>query len=151
MEIPESVFIEEAQRIVSAAKEQKFNIRLLGALAFRLHCPKFGYIQKMLDRKFTDIDFAARSKDVHLVRKFFTGMGFAEDIAVSTLYGSGRLIFNDKKTGLHCDIFIDKLDFCHQVVFKDRLDVDPLTIPIAELILERCKLLNNEKISLIRS
>ena len=33
-------------------------LRLLGSLAFRLHCPEYGYLQKQLGRAYTDIDYA---------------------------------------------------------------------------------------------
>ena len=56
-------FIQEARRIVTAAREKKLTLRLLGALAFNYHCPRFNYLQEKLGRVFTDTDFGARSGD----------------------------------------------------------------------------------------
>lgn len=55
-------FVGEAHRIVNAAKNEGVLLRLLGALAFSIHCPKFSYIQQMLGRSFTDIDFGVLQK-----------------------------------------------------------------------------------------
>ncbi len=143
---PEAGFREEARRLSQAAGERGLGLRLVGAMAFRLHCPRFGHFQDALGRVFTDIDFAARSAQSRAIQAFFRDMGYEEDVGVATLFGEGRLLFNDPTTGRHCDVFLDQLDFCHRIVLKDRLDVDPLTIPLAELLLEKMQIVKiNEK------
>ena len=57
-----SDFLEEVHRIMDAAKAEGVLLRLLGALAFHMHCPKFSYMQEMLGRTFSDIDFASYRK-----------------------------------------------------------------------------------------
>jgi len=48
--------------------------------------------------------------------------------------------------GLHIDIFYEKLDFCHVIYWKDRLDVDHPSIPLAEMLLEKMQIVQiNEK------
>ena len=59
----QSDFLEEVNRILDAAKAEGVLLRLLGALAFHIHCPKFSYMQEMLGRTFTDIDFASYKKE----------------------------------------------------------------------------------------
>ncbi|MGD0178154.1 MAG: hypothetical protein ABSC50_15160, partial [Candidatus Bathyarchaeia archaeon] len=56
-------FLDEVHRILDAAKAEDVLLRLLGALAFHMHCPKFSYMQGMLGRTFTDIDFASYRKE----------------------------------------------------------------------------------------
>ncbi len=139
-------FIREAQRIVTAAREKKLTLRLLGALAFNYHCPRFNYLQEKLGRVFTDTDFGARSGDREAIRKLFAGLGYEEDAQVTILYGDGRLIFNNPQNGLHSDVFLDKLEFCHDVPLARRLEVDELTIPLAELLLEKMQIVKiNQK------
>ena len=44
------------------------------------------------------------------------------------------------------DVFYEKLDFCHAIYWKDRLEVDSPTIPLAELLLEKMQIVQiNEK------
>jgi hypothetical protein len=55
-------------------------------------------------------------------------------------------LFNDLGNGRHCDVFLDKLEFCHDIVFLERLEVDSPTVPLAELLLEKMQIVNlNEK------
>jgi hypothetical protein len=54
--------------------------------------------------------------------------------------------FDNPETGMHSDIFFDRLDFCHVLQLRDRLDVDDMTIPLAELFLEKMQIFQiNEK------
>jgi hypothetical protein len=139
-------FLEEVNRIMDAAKNEGVLLRLLGALAFHIHCPKFSYIQGMLGRTFTDIDFASYSKERSRIGKLFGELGYQNDFRVRVLFGS-RLVFDDASgTGRHCDVFLDKLEFCHDVIFRDRLEVDEPTLPLAELLLEKLQIVKlNEK------
>jgi hypothetical protein len=94
----------------------------------------------MLGRAFTDIDFASYRRYVADVRKLLHELGYEEDSMVTNLYGNRRLIFNDSRNGRHCDVFIDKLEFCHDIDFVGRLEVDSPTIPLAELLLEKMQI-----------
>ncbi|HXX72768.1 MAG TPA: hypothetical protein VEI80_03665 [Candidatus Acidoferrales bacterium] len=57
------------------------------------------------------------------------------------------MVFYDASgTNRHCDVFIDKLEFCHDIDFQDRLEVDYPTIPLVELLLEKMQIVKlNEK------
>jgi hypothetical protein len=139
-------FLEEAHRILDAAKSERVLLRLLGALAFHIHCPKFSYMQEMLGRTFTDIDFASYRQESSRINQLFADLGYQYDARVRALFGS-RLVFDDMSgTNRHCDVFLDKLEFCHDVIFQDRLEVDDPTIPLAELLLEKMQIVKlNEK------
>jgi len=139
-------FVEEANRIVDAAKNESIILRLLGALAFNIHCPKFSYMQEMLGRSFTDIDFASYHQESSKINKLFVALGYQYDVRVRTLFGS-RLVFYDAGgTDRHCDVFLDKLEFCHDIDFEGRLNVDYPTIPLVELLLEKMQIVKlNEK------
>jgi len=51
--------------------------------------------------------------------------------------GGQRAIHENPTTGLHLDVFYEKLDFCHAILWEGRLEVDSPTIPLAELLLEK--------------
>ena len=141
-----SDFLEEVHRIVDAAKSERVLLRLLGALAFHLHCPKFAYIQEMLGRTFTDIDFASYRKETAGINTLFAGLGYQYDARVRALFGSRLIFYDTSGTSRHCDVFLDKLEFCHDIAFQNRLEVDDPTIPLAELMLEKMQIVKlNEK------
>ncbi len=138
-------FLVEADRILGAARTEGVMLRLLGALAFHIHCPKFSYMQEMLGRSFSDIDFASYRQESSRINKLFTELGYQSDVRVRALFGS-RLVFNQADgTGRHCDVFLDRLEFCHDVDFQGRLEVDFPTIPLAELLLEKMQIVKLER------
>jgi len=133
-------FRDEAERITSAAKEEGVLLRMIGALAFNVHCPKFGYLQEAIGRSYTDIDFASYGKQATKISKLFAELGYQEDFMVTRLFGSGRMLFHDTGGNRHCDVFLDKLAFSHDIPFQDRLEVDEPTAPLAELLLEKMQI-----------
>ena len=141
------VFEDEALRIVTAGAEKGVPLRIIGALAFHHHCPQFGWIQTKLNRVYTDIDFAAYGKQDRKIRELFVSIGYDEDLEINAFHAEGgRLIFNNPTNHIHVDVFMDKLDFCHPIPWKNRLEVDDVTIPLAELVLEKMQIVKiNEK------
>ena len=51
-----------------------------------------------------------------------------------------RHIYVHPKSKLNVDVFADELYFCHRIPFKDRLDIDPLTISTTDLLLEKMQI-----------
>jgi hypothetical protein len=139
-------FIDEAKKIIAQAETRGAPLRLIGALAFHLHCSTYRHIHKKWGRVFTDTDFVARSEHQQQIIAAYRELGYRDDEMITTLYGSDRLVFDNPETGMHSDIFFDKLDFCHVLPLRDRLSVDDLTIPLAELFLEKMQIVEiNEK------
>ncbi len=142
-------FYGERTRIVNAlAQDENKHIlmRLIGALAFRTHCPEYGYIQDKLGRKFTDFDFVSYPRFVRDVRRVLTELGYEEDKQVTQLFGDRRMLFHDPAFGRHTDVFYNVLDFCHPINFVGRLEKEELTVPLAELLLEKMQIVQiNEK------
>lgn len=142
-------FYEERQRILGAmAQDENKHVlmRLVGAQAFRTHCPEFGYIQDKLGRKFTDFDFVSYPRFGREVRRILNDLGYEEDRQVTQLFGDRRMLFRDPAFGRHTDVFYNVLDFCHPVNFVGRLEKDAPTVPLAELLLEKMQIVQiNEK------
>lgn len=142
-------FYTERTRILDALAQpenEHMIMRLIGALAFRTHCPQFGYIQDSLGRVFTDIDFASYQDNFKDILRLLTELGYEEDKMVTRLFSEFRLLFHDPLYGRHIDIFFDKLDFSHVIPLKGRLEAEQLTLPLAELLLEKMQIAQiNEK------
>ena len=139
-------FENELKRILKASDDAGIILRVIGSLAFQMHCQKFGYLQEAMGRAYTDIDFAAYNKQAKLIQGLMISMGYAGNREVFIATEGERDIFDKPGTGLHVDIFYEKLDFCHTIYWKDRLEVDSPTIPLAELLLEKMQIVKiNEK------
>jgi len=142
-------FYQERTRILNAlAQDENKHVimRLIGALAFRTHCPQYGYIQDKLGRKFTDFDFASYPRFVKDIRRVLSELGYEEDKQVTQLFGDRRMLFHDPVFSRHIDVFFNSLDFCHPVHFVGRLEAEQFTLPLAELLLEKMQIVQiNEK------
>lgn len=137
----------EVKRIVDAGNAAGLTLRLLGSLAFHVHCPNYGYLQAKMGRAYTDIDFAGYAGQASQIRKWMpAALGYREDPEVFINTEGQRMIFEHPISGLHVDIFVDKLDFCHTIYWDGRLDKDSPTIPLAEMVLEKMQIVKiNEK------
>ena len=137
-------FESEARKLAEAAKNNKIELRLLGALAIRIHCPKYNYLHEDLKRTYTDLDFIAYRKQKDAVLKFLTSLGYSYDFRILAVYGANRIILTHKTTQLKVDIFIDKLEFCHTIDFAKnrRLEVDFPTISVSDLLVEKMQIVN---------
>jgi len=142
-------FVGEALQIVEKAQRNGLTLRVLGATAFRIHCPDHVHVHISMGRDVTDIDFAAYSKEGEKIEKFFANGQFQSERHQASLTPGlfvGRHIYENPKTGLHVDIFEDELNMCHIVNFRNRLHLDSPTIPLADLALEKFQIVRiNEK------
>lgn len=139
-------FETELKEILKASDGSGILLRVIGSLAFQMHCPEFGYLQAAMGRAYTDIDFAAYSRQAKQISELMAGMGYVENREVFIGSEGERAIFDKTGTSLHVDVFYEKLDFCHTIFWKDRLEVDSPTIPLTELLLEKMQIVQiNEK------
>jgi hypothetical protein len=139
-------FEQEVHRIVAASSEANVVLRLLGSLAFQLHCPEFGGLQAKMGRAYTDIDFASYARQAKKVSELLARLGYAENREIFVVTEGSRAIFENSANRLHLDVFYEKLDFCHVIPWNGRLEADSPTIPLAEMLLEKMQIVQiNEK------
>ena len=139
-------FENELKHILKVADESGIILRVIGSLAFQMHCQKFGYLQAAMGRAYTDIDFAAYNKQTKQIQELMKSLGYAENREVFIVSEGERAIYEKPDAGLHLDVFYEKLDFCHAIYWAGRLEVDSPTIPLAELVLEKMQIVQiNEK------
>jgi hypothetical protein len=131
--------INEALQLTTEANRRGIILRIMGALAFRLHCPKYRHLFVYHKRELSDIDFAAYSRHRHDIEELLREFGYNIDLRHSFVRGD-RIIFINSKNRIHVDIFFDKLEMCHTINFDERLTIDYPTIPLAELLLEKLQI-----------
>lgn len=141
----EEVFVEYAKKIVKEAQDKGLILRIMGALAIRLHSSEFVGLHKSLkrlgEREFTDIDLMALGKQRGAIKNFFIkDRGYKIDRMVERLAGGGRHIFHGSEPKIMVDVFYDKLEMCHTIDFRKRLGVDSPTIPLADILLAKMQI-----------
>ena len=139
-------FLAAARDIVMHGEQRKVFLRLLGSLAYRIHCPANAHMLDEMNRELTDLDFASERRYAGGLIDMLKELGYAMDVDIATATGGARYFFKHPTTGLGVDIFMDELYFCHKISFRGRLHVDSHTIPLAELLLEKMQIVQlNEK------
>ena len=132
--------VAEASRLVEAAQKAGITLRVMGACAFRIHCPKFGGLYESLARSVTDIDLVSYSVYNGKMKPFFDSQGYASDARIIALFGRERHQYLHPDETLKVDVFFDRLAMNHTVDFKDRLELDSPTITLADLFLEKLQI-----------
>jgi len=143
---PQQDLVGEALRVVEEAKKQDVVLRIMGAIAVRLHCPNLVDLHRSMGREISDMDFVGYEKASSKIERFFESSGYATRPLTYSFRQSGRLIFIDDANAKRVDVFLDQLAMCHTIDFSKRLEVDYPTIPLAELFLEKMQIIKlNEK------
>ncbi len=135
-----SDFFKSAIDIIEEGKKSQVQLRLLGATAIYYHCPGWASMSEALNRPLTDLDFMALSKHNSKVEELFARLSFQPNKHVNMLYGRHRQIYYDPKNSRQVDVFFDKLSFNHVLDLTKRLDIDPVTISLSDLLLEKLQI-----------
>ena len=150
----EEEFLRGASQIVDAANSQGTALRILGSLAIyahSMHVPEgiafFHRVGRVREGAplFTDLDLMGYASQGRSISKVFEGLGFKPDNMINGFFGDRRLIYYESADRFHVDIFLDKLEFSHDVVFgkkpgNGRLELDYPTISLTDLVLEKLQI-----------
>lgn len=154
VEISEEEFLKEALGIIEKAQSRGIYLRILGALAVYIHSldkPECINAFRSLGRfgegkpLFTDLDLIGYSKQRKEITKLFEELKFQPDRMINVLFADRRLIFYHPQGKYHVDVFLNKLEFSHDVYFGEkpgsgRLELDYPTITLADIVLEKLQI-----------
>jgi hypothetical protein len=140
MAVSNEHFVGEALRLVKEGEQRGLRLRILGSLAYRLHCPENLELFDKMERDLTDIDFAVEMSQVKKIRDFLVEQGYVEDPKITMATEGMRYYLEHPETGLGVDLFVDELYFCHRIPFEGRLELDQPTIPTVDLLLEKMQI-----------
>jgi len=96
-----------------------------------------------MGRELSDLDFAAYRRDRPRIENLFISLGYVPYItALVETQGliPDRAFFHDQHNNRIVDVFFDRLEMCHTLEFKGRLEEDFPTIPLADLLLEKLQI-----------
>lgn len=143
----EEYLLEEMERTVKAATSRGVILRGLGAAAIRKHSHGFAQECKAVARRLTDLDFITYSKQERQIMEVLRNCGYHQDRARAYMRNLlGRAVLENPDTKLIVDLFFDKLSYNHILDLHGRLERDPLTIPLADILLEKMQIVQiNEK------
>ncbi len=138
MAITSQEFFAEMTRLINAAESKKIQIRAIGGLAVQAHNKKN---HPLFIREFADLDFVVAKKQRREFELFMPEVGYSPDKQFNVLNGATRQIYFDETTGMKIDIFVGDFEMCHKIPLEERLTADPVTIPLAELLLSKAQII----------
>ena len=142
-------FLTEARRLVDEAHKQGMILRVMGPIALHYHFPEYvdlyGRMERLGERVFTDIDYAAYGKHRGKLVSFFQAQGYDYNKRVMMLFGQTRHIYFGDRVPM-IDVFFDKLDMNHCVDYKNRLEIHPHCVSLTDLLLQKLQIVQiNDK------
>jgi hypothetical protein len=145
--------LDEGRRLVDAARAEGLTLRLLGGLAVREHCRTF----EVCERDYSDLDMVAPAKQARRLVALFARFGYAENYDVSSATANQELQFVRPCThggGLgtspahaddHIDVFLDTFRMDHDIALARRLEIEPYTVSLSDLLLSKLQIFRLEE------
>jgi len=142
--LPLDSIFDETTRVLQEAGQRGINLKLFGGMAIYKMCESSKKPQ--LTRRYMDIDLMGRSKQAPAVRKMFVDLGYVPRTRFNAMYGDRRLIYNDADHDRRIDVFLDWFEMCHKIDMRNRLGLDGVAIPLADMLLTKLQIVEiNEK------
>jgi hypothetical protein len=117
-------------------------LKLLGGFGVRATCPSSS--SPPFARECADIDFVAFGRPEEL-ESLFRARSWEPDEEFNLYNGHARMIFRKAK-GPKADIFLGDFRMCHGIALRERIAVDDIAIPLAELLLTKLQIVEiNDK------
>ena len=134
--------LDAATSLVHEASERGIPVRLVGGLAVRVLCPAF----PPRARKGQDLDLASISSARPALTSFLQDRGFVPDKFFNNLHGHKQLYFGAPDGQRSLDVMLDRLDMCHVLEFRHRIERMPVTLDATDLLLSKLQIFEiNEK------
>jgi len=135
--------VDEARRIVDAARERGVVLRLYGGLAVRAHCDVIAFCA----RDYSDVDLIGLRKQQVQIRRLFADLGFEENLHFAQATRGRQLQFvrpclhadagEQAHPDDHVDVALDRFKMDHEIDLKSRLTLDDYTIPVSDQLLTK--------------
>jgi hypothetical protein len=121
--------------VIETAASRGLQVRLLGGVAIWLRAHEEA--RSSLGRPYADLDLIAHRNDSRKVRELLAFSGFVPDETFNALHGASRLLFYASDRSHQVDVFLDRFEMSHKFDFTARLELEPLTLTAADLLLTK--------------
>jgi hypothetical protein len=136
--------VAECQRLLALATQAGLSVRPLGGTALVLQLGEG--LRPEFRRPINDVDLVVRGRERDELAALLEENGYEPNQHFNAISARRRLLFLDERTQRHLDVFVDSLAMCHDIPLAERIDADPLTIPLAELLLTKLQIVElNER------
>src|SRR5436190_8344015 len=136
--------VAEGARVAAVAAETGVPLRVAGGVAIAMRCPSTRTLPLKL--VYADVGLATVGSVRDAVVDLIVSLGYAPDREFNTLHGHRRLFFWDGHNDRQIDVFVDEANLCHTIDLRNRLEVAPLTLSLADLLVMKLQVVEtNDK------
>ena len=128
---------------MAAAEEAGVIMRATGGVGIALVCESAR--RAPLQRRYQDIDFVATARQVDEIERMLAGLGYEPETEFNVIHGQRRLFFLDMERQRQVDVFLDKIEMCHQLDLRNRLEARPQALAPADLLLSKLQVVETNQ------
>ena len=133
--VPMATLEARTKLAVAKAAEAGVLLRALGTTAIRLRCPSSEAIT--IPPAQPELDFTGYGRDRKAITRILEEAGYEPEKRFNALHGRTRLRFTHPADGTQVHVFLDTFSMCHKLDFSHRLELDEVTVPLADLLLTK--------------
>jgi hypothetical protein len=138
-------YLEEARRLSDEAEKRGLILRVMGPIALHLYFPThvelYRRMERLGERVFTDIDYAAYSQHRGKMIDFFHSQGYEIERRALMIAGGDRHIFFGDRIPM-IDVFYDRLNYNHPIDYRGRLTGHPHCVSQTDLLLQKLQIVH---------
>ncbi|MBI3286643.1 MAG: hypothetical protein HYZ68_01210 [Chloroflexi bacterium] len=142
-----ALLLQEAQQVLSRAQQEGIVLRVMGGPAVWMRCPRAAHLT--IPPETRDLDLVGYNHQNKRVHNLFQGLGYQPNKRFNAMAGTRadfRERFTHPQKQILIDVFHDSFSMCHRLSLVGRLELDRLTIPLADLLLTKLQVVEmNEK------
>jgi hypothetical protein len=144
LRVPVAEILQEAGVLMALLHQYGLTVRAMGGVAVALRCPSSACT--MLRRCYVDIDLVTNRQTARVLDEAMRAAGYTTEDEFNALYSIRRLLYWDNANGRQVDVFVETVHLCHTLRLIDRLDIHPITLSLADLLMLKLQIVEtNEK------
>jgi hypothetical protein len=134
---------QELDRILTESERRGLTLRAFGGVGFYVHARDQRLFTKLGRDPVNDLDLVGLSEQRNEYKKLLKGLGYEVDRDLLVAGEGKRFSFQHAgESAFEVDLFIDRLDMCHSIDLRDRLELQSQTVPLADLLLEKLQIVD---------
>jgi hypothetical protein len=125
----------EAVALMRDLEQAGIHARLIGGLAIAARCQS-AWAPSPLARSYSDLDIVVDRRGARILGAALTARGFVAAERFNMFNGRTRQLYQ-VPDGRDLDVFVESFKMCHELDLRNRLRIDPVTLPLADLLLTK--------------
>jgi uncharacterized protein (UPF0335 family) len=136
--------VNECLSLINSASDKGLPLRAMGGIGIRLQVEKCANLYRRFERKPNDIDLISRRKYSKMIEELLMKLGYRPDERFNLYHGNIRQIWYGNEHQV--DIFFDRLEMCHTIDVRKRIEIDRPALNVSDLLLSKLQIVRiNEK------